>query len=114
TQGWRAQLLRESARYQAITREAETRTACQREQEAAIRELERQVRAEPRNSEARLRLADLRWRRQGPAAAAAVLRAAPRPIADVNLARMLAHCSRLSGREDQALAALDEAIARYP
>jgi tetratricopeptide (TPR) repeat protein len=114
TRGWREQLMQESAHYQAITRDAEVRLGTQREQAAAIRELEQQVRANPGDSETRLRLADLRWRQEGPAAAAAVLRAAPRPIADVNVARMLAHCARLAGREDLALAALNEAITRYP
>jgi tetratricopeptide (TPR) repeat protein len=114
TKGWWERLLRESAHYQAVVQETEALQARRREQAGAIRALEARLRADPADSETRLRLAGLRWRREGPAAAAATLAEAPRPIADLDVARMLAHCARLARREDLALHALDEAIARYP
>jgi predicted Zn-dependent protease len=111
---WRGQLLRESARYQAQAKEAQALQEKQRAHAAERDELERQLRDDPADPELRLQLAQVRWRGEGPAAAVAVLDGSPRPLSDVRLARMFAHCSRLIGREDRALAALDEAIGRFP
>jgi tetratricopeptide (TPR) repeat protein len=114
TGGWRTRLLHESAHYQGVIARTE---ADRRKQEAEAREtaaLEEQLRAQPGNADLRLQLARLRWRLEGPAAAAVVLNAAPRPFTDPRVPQQLSRCYRLSRREDQALAALNEGIRQFP
>lgn len=112
--GWRERLLSESAAYRATIAATESRVAEERRRQGEQAELESRVTAAPSDPNARLALAQLRWQRQGPAAALPVLQSAPRPFADPRLARMLAHCARLAAREDLALGALNEGIRRFP
>ena len=114
TQGWRARLLQDSARYRAIVAQSEATKQAEQEDAQQISALEAQVTNQPENTELRLNLAQRRWRQEGPAAAAVTLEMAPRPFNDPSIPRMLAHCYRLARREDRALETLNEGIAQFP
>lgn len=114
TQGWRARLLQESARYRAIIAQTESTQQAEQLDSQAVSALEAQLTNQPENSDLRLNLAHRRWRQNGPAAAAKTLGMAPRPFADPRLPKMLAHCYRLARREDKALETLNEGITAFP
>jgi tetratricopeptide (TPR) repeat protein len=114
TGGWRQRLLAESARHRALVAELEGAREARSAQTAETASLEGDLSARPQDVELRLLVAERRWRLAGPAAAVEVLSAAPAPAAEPRVARMLAHCYRLTGREDRALEILDAAVAQSP
>jgi tetratricopeptide (TPR) repeat protein len=114
TGAWRRGLMEESARSRRVIAAVERATAARQAERARQEVLESTLQARPEEVTARLELAGLRWQEAGPGAAAAVLEAAPQPAGDPRLARTLAAAQRGMGREDRALATLDEAIGRMP
>lgn len=112
--GWRTSLLHESARHRDTIRDVERLRQAEESRRAYIAAVQRDLERKPQDAELRLELAQLRWREEGPAAAVAVLGAAPSETADPRLARMAAHCWRLLSREDRALEELGRAIRRWP
>lgn len=111
---WRQRVLSESARFRE--REAEAAAAEQgaRQQEAALSSLTAELARRPWDASLRLQAAGLQWAGSGPSAAMRVLDSAPRPFEDARLPQMLADAARLAGREDRALAALEEAARTFP
>jgi tetratricopeptide (TPR) repeat protein len=114
TMEWRQRLREESARSRQVIAAVERARSARSLATARQQELERQLEATPQDTDAWLELGQLRWSRDGPAAAAEALQAAPPAAADPRLIRMLAGAQRLMGREDLALASLDQGLRRYP
>jgi len=114
TGGWRERLLQESARYRASIAEIEARSAAETEEARMGPDLARALQQNPGDERLRVALALVQARRAGPASAAAVLSAAPRPLQDPEAIRFLSQCYQQLQREDRALAVLQDGIRRLP
>ncbi|MBM3458977.1 MAG: tetratricopeptide repeat protein [Armatimonadetes bacterium] len=112
--GWRRRLEAESAYHRALVRRVEAQRASAQTLEQQVGSLQSGYEADPSNPDARLALAEARWKQAGPAAALPILDAAVHPWSDSRLPRLMAHSYRTLRREDLALRTLQAAIKQFP
>jgi tetratricopeptide (TPR) repeat protein len=109
TGSWRQRLREESARSRRVIAAVEGARSAHLQRTERERDLAGRLRAQPEDADARLELAQLRWRTGGPRAAAALIEAGASE-SDPRLVQMLAAAQRAAGREDRALATLERGL----